>query len=279
MKYANPIIPEGINVSGENPLKELALLGGGVLLAIGAVVFALSLIAGSFARLIPFEFELELVQDFPAPETKSAAVEKYLQTLADRLAAAQGLDDDMPVTVHYMDDATINAFATFGGRMFLHRGLLERIPNENSLAMVISHEIAHIKHRHPIMSLGRGVVVGLALAAIFNVSGNDLAVKVLGEAGFLTALSFSREQEQQADETALATLEQIYGHVSGAEELFRIFLDLEKGSLVRVPQFFNTHPDTTRRIQNIRAIVREAGWAADRPVTPLPLFYRKEIKG
>lgn len=275
MKYVNPKIPEGINVSNQHPLRELALLLGGILALLGSILLILSLTADLIAVRIPFKYELELIQNFPIPEGKDSDIENYMQSLADRLALAQELPDDIPITVHYVDDSTINAFATLGGHIILFRGLVENVASENALSMVISHEIAHIKHRHPIRALGRGVVVGLAMAAIFNVSGNNAAGSLLGNTGLLTALSFNRAQEIAADETALIALERVYGSVSGAETLFELLLEAEKGNFIKSPEFFSTHPDTLNRIKNIRATALKAGWATNKPLEPLPEFFSK----
>lgn len=51
--------------------------------------------------------------------------------------------------------------ATPGGHVIIYRGLLEKIPNENTLVMLLGHEIGHIKLRHPVKALGKGVVIGL----------------------------------------------------------------------------------------------------------------------
>ena len=64
--------------------------------------------------------------------------------------------------MHYDASDTVNAFATLGGHVVIYRGLLEKLPNENVVAMVVAHEIAHIKHRDPVAALGRGVAITLA---------------------------------------------------------------------------------------------------------------------
>ncbi len=65
----------------------------------------------------------------------------------------------MAVTAHYVTDDTINAFATLGGHLMVYQGLMRRMPGENALANVIGHEIGHVKLRHPVSSMGRGLVI------------------------------------------------------------------------------------------------------------------------
>lgn len=271
MHYENPKIPEGINVSSEHPLKEFAQLLIGAVLLVAILVIGLSMLAEQLVRYVPFEMEKDIAAQYPGKLPPRSAVTDYLQTLADRLAAAQGLPAEMRITVHYVDDKTVNALATLGGNVVFFRGLLEKLPNENALAMVMAHEIAHVKHRHPIIALGRGVVVGLALAAITNFSGSNLAGNVLSDAGLLTVLSFNRDQEAEADRTALATLARHYGHVSGADTFFLTMQDLPAHKKSeKIPTFMSTHPATQDRIEKLRALARQNNWALDQPTSPLP---------
>lgn len=279
MQYDNPKIPEGINVSSEHPLKEFAQLLIGAVVLVAILVAGLALLAEQLVRYVPFEMEKEIAANYPGKLPPRTAVTDYLQTLADQLAKAQDLPADMRITVHYVDDNTVNALATLGGNVVFFRGLVEKLPDENALAMVMAHEIAHIKHRHPIIALGRGVVVGLALAALTNFSGNGLAGNVLSDAGLLTVLSFNRDQEAEADRSALAALARHYGHVSGADTFFVRMQELPAHkSRENFPTFMSTHPATQDRIETLRALAQQNGWAMDRPTVPLPEAIQAQLR-
>lgn len=270
--YENRPPPEGINVSDEHPLKDFFILLGGIGAAIVVLVIALSFAAGWLARFIPFEVEKKWsrkalpVSDAIGDGTGSGtqgrgddkhhAVQLYLQDLADKLADAQGLPDGMDIRVHYVDDDTVNAFATLGGNVFMFSGLLEKLPHENALAMVMAHEIAHIKHRDPMVAAGRGLTVGLALASLAGL-GNSAAVDaVLGQVASVTVLKYNRNQETAADIAAMATLDRYYGHLSGAEVLFEVLH--EHSQSYEPPIFLSTHPVTQQRIDAIKAYRRHA---------------------
>lgn len=279
MHYENPKIPEGINVSSEHPLKEFAQLLIGAIVLVAILVVGLALLAEHLVRYVPFEMEKGIAAQYPGKLPARTAVTDYLQTLADQLAAAQDLPAEMRITVHYVDDNTVNALATLGGNVVFFRGLIEKLPNENALAMVMAHEIAHIKHRHPIIALGRGVVVGLALAALTNFSGNGLAGNVLSDAGLLTVLSFNRDQEAEADRSALAALARQYGHVSGADTFFVTMQELPAHkSRESIPTFMSTHPATQDRIETLRTLAQQNGWAMDRPTSPLPEIIQAQVR-
>lgn len=271
MKYENPQVPEGINVTPEHPLKEFAQLVIGVLVTVVALVTLLALGAEQIARRIPFATEVELAAAYRDSLPPRTVVTNYLQQLADRLAAAENLPPDMRIMVHYVDSDTVNAFATIGGNIVFFRGLLEKVPDENSLAMVMAHEIAHVRERHPIMSLGRGVVIGLALSTLANLSGNHVAAGALNEAGLLTVLRFSRAQEEESDRIALEALARVYGNATGADTFFNLMLDLPNRELAeKTPAFLTTHPATRERITEIRRLAQQHGWAVDAPTLPLP---------
>jgi predicted Zn-dependent protease len=274
LEYDNPEIPEGINVSREHHLKEFAVLVGGALALILVVVLILGWLAEAIATRIPFSYEQEIAgdiaSDVPANPAR-AAIERELQTLVDGLTGHMQLPSEMRIRVHYIDDAdTVNAFATLGGHVLMFRGLLKQMPDENALAMVLAHEIAHVQHRDPIVSLGRGVVMGLALAAIAGVSGNDLTNSVFGSAGTLTALSFTRNQERAADTRAVAAVAAHYGHVNGAAAVFDLFTRLEAEHPLKPPEFMASHPNSSGRRENIAEQANIHGWPTSGALTPLP---------
>ena len=272
MEYSNPEIPEGINSSKAHPLKEFLWLTSGVLASIFVLILALVVFVDVLTSYIPFSMEKEI----PFPEIEAGSEQgplpEYLQSLADRIVESQDLPDEMKITIHYLDDETVNAFATLGGHVFFFRGLLEKLPNENALTMLMAHEIAHVKHRHPIKSLGRGLVAGLALSVISTTAGDAIIGNFLGEAGYLTILKYSREMELEADETAIKAVNSIYGHLGGADDLFKI-LKAEAGSL-EPPEFFSTHPLTDDRIAEIDSYVDAS--QKDK-TTPLPDKFQEWI--
>lgn len=89
-------------------------------------------------------------------------------------------------------------------------------------------------------------------------------------------LSFSRSQEEQADATALATLDRAYGHVGGADSFFRLMLR-QAGSR-EPPRFLSSHPLTSQRIDALGALAAQRGWRTEGEITPIPAAVRAEIE-
>ena len=270
MEYSNPEIPEGINYSQTHPLKEFVILTAGVLGLLLLIFAGLAFFADKFAHHIPFAMEKDIDTFAITDSGSNTAISAYLQQLADRIAQTQDLEEGMTIKVHYVDSDVVNAYATLGGNVIMFRGLLAKMSHENALAMVLAHEIAHVKHRHPIRSLGKGIVIGLAISLIDSSMGDAIIGQVVGTTGMVTVLKYSREHESEADDTALASLMQIYGHVHGAEELFHYIQEQHKNDIDFQPEFLTTHPGVERRIAKIQAMAATQNKLS---MQPLPMEF------
>lgn len=257
MDYSNPEIPEGINYSKSHPLKEFVILTAGVLGGLLIVVMLLGVFADHFAQYIPFDVEKNFHILVPAKDDGPPVLKTYLEGLSKRIAAAEALPPGMDIHVHYVDSDIVNAYATLGGHIVLYRGLLEKLQHENALVMVMAHEIAHVKYRHVIRSMGSGLVVGITLSMLDNALGNAVVSNMIGQTGQVGMLKFSRVHEQEADNAALDCLRRMYGHVEGAEELFVAIKQVARPGFT--PVFLRTHPDLDARIQHIRDIQQRRG--------------------
>ncbi len=271
MDYSNPEIPEGINTSKQHPLKDFFILTGGVLGGIALCAFLLSLFVEHLAVYIPFSVEQQIMQniDIRDDENSNPEMQNYLDELSSNLLPYIDLPKDITINIHYIDEPIENAYATLAGHISIYRGLIELLPNENALAMVIAHEIAHIKQRDPVVALGRGIVVGLFLTAIAGTSTDRFVSSVITGTGTITVLDFNRNQERRADEIALKALAAYYGHVNDADTLFKEFLKTEKNINIHTPEFFSTHPLSEDRITNLHDTALMNGWALDGKTTEL----------
>ncbi len=277
MSYENPNQPEGINVSDEHPLKDFFAMLSALLLIVVLVVLVLSALAQWLASYVPFSAEVQVAQALQSQLPDSAeSLEpgdrerlRFLQELGARLSTQMGLPDDVSVTVHYSDDSTINAFATLGGHVLMYKGLVDRLPSENALAMVLAHEIAHVKLRHPIVAMSRGLTVGIALGSIFGLTDNAGVAQLVQWLGLTSSASFSRAQERAADEEAAKAVIALYGHLEGATALFEVLAEQAADeSALQVPEFVSTHPDLAARIARLEEIAAEFGVSGS--VTALP---------
>lgn len=249
-------------------IKWLTIFFVSLLLLLGTFVY----FADRLVVHLPFSAEKNFVRPyeqlakhlFTRPATaQEQQIQDYLQGLSEQLAADMALPADFELQVHYLKSDTVNAFATLGGHIFVFRGLLEAMPDENSLAMVLAHEIAHIQHRDPIVSLGRGV----ALQMLYGFVSGDYSStsEWLGVGGDMGLLYFSREQELAADKAALKALYQHYGHVAGYQDFFKLALSMEQQQASKREgaldlEWLQTHPATADRITLLQRYVAEQQW-------------------
>ena len=200
-------------------------------------------------------------------------IREYIESLGRQLVAEMDVDDSIQLQFIVIDDDQVNAFTTLGGYVFVFEGLLRQLDNENSLAMVLAHEIAHAKSRDPLLTAGRGVLMQLM---IMSVSGHGGFGPTVADAGSQATLSlYSREQEELADKLALAALQRMYGHVGGSTELFEKLG--ASGEVPEMPEILASHPDIARRIEYIRATARDQGWNPG-PVRPYPESIRAIVR-
>jgi predicted Zn-dependent protease len=180
------------------------------------------------------------------------------------------LPEDLRITVHYLDEPDINAFATLGGHVFVLRGLIARVPDENALAMVMAHEIAHAANRDVAANMGGALLLQLVLGTVTGMSQETVDGLIWGPNALLLR-QFSREAERAADRDALAAVAATYGHTAGADAFFRILLD-EIGETLpnEGPEFLSTHPLTAGRIEELGALAEARGWTPEGEATPLP---------
>ena len=268
MRFENPEIRDDINVSKEHPLKEFSQLLIGLLLIAVIVIAVLSVSVGYIAKKIPFSYEQELVGHINALRVTESPQQQQLQALADRLSTEMGLSEDMKIIVHYSDSEVVNAFATMGGHVFFFKGLIEKLSSENALAMVMAHEIAHVKHRHPIAAMGKGLTLATLAGFVAGASGSSAGEVLIGESMTLGLLKFSRDQETQSDLSAMEAVYSLYGNVQGAKELFEVFSGLSKERFNDV-EFFQSHPLTDKRWDEIRVVAEKRGWPTSGLMKPL----------
>lgn len=253
MEYTNPELPEGINTSKENPLKEFFILTLGLVAVVFAVISILILLVDNFADKIPFEMEKDLPISSFIENMETEKLPPYLEKVTQKVLSTFELPEKMQITFHYVNDDTVNAFATLGGHIILYRGLLEKLNSEDELAMVIAHEIAHVKYRHPILSVSHGIVVGIILTAVSSSSGNSIVNDIMGQTGMASIMKFSRDFEYQADKDAINSLIKLYGHPEGALGLFKVFESEFTEDLSF--EFLATHPLTKNRISETTKMI------------------------
>ncbi|HLQ37274.1 MAG TPA: M48 family metallopeptidase [Planctomycetota bacterium] len=150
----------------------------------------------------------------------------------------------------------VNAFCLPGGKVAVYSGLLPVTQNEQALAVVLGHEVAHATQRHGGKRMTQGMLTeGLitAITAGLSLSKMDdnnkaLVLGALGTgANVAVTLPFSREHETEADEVGIR-----YAIRSGYDPMEAPKLWQRMAALGSAgPEFLSTHPDPLHRAANL----------------------------
>ena len=259
----DPALPDDqVNVSRVHPLREAALLLGGLIgvIALLAVVTAFSV--DLVVPRLPPRLETKIFGGAwlaPAAESEEPDADAArLQELVERLAR-HWPENPYAFRARVWQTEQVNAFALPGGWVVVSTGLLEQTASENELAFVVGHEIGHFRNRDHLRGLGRGVAFGLVLAAL-SASGAGTAADLASLAGQLAQRSFDRDQEKGADAFGLALVAEEYGHVAGAGDFFRKAPGADGLLGENLEGYLSTHPLHGDRVEALTALVAERGW-------------------
>lgn len=260
-----------LGVIGPARERRRALLVGGVLVGVGALIAAIIFVlvpmaAEPLAARTPLYVEEQfgdnlqrqvLVMMRPCKETEAADL--AIEPLVDELAHLSETPFDVRVT--FVRTPMPNALTLPGGRVLVTSGLLETLENPDELAAVLAHELGHVHARDSMVALYRNAGLGIFLEAITG--GTGLAQQIILLGGQLAELRYSRAQEQRADAFALRlmadagydpeALARAFEAIGGrAEELRNSDLELD------APEWLLTHPNLGARIAAARAAARPA---------------------
>lgn len=183
-----------------------------------------------------------------------AAVSRVRQ-IGRRLASASD-DADFPYEFHVVESKEINAFALPGGFVYIYRGLLQLLPNDESLAFVMAHEISHVTGHHSIRQFEKSLVLNAAITGLLAGTGargfNDVALVVQE----VTGLSYTRHDEGEADTHGMQTLARAGYNPKGGVEAMEV---LERAAMDEksLPALFRSHPTNKSRIRKLGELATE----------------------
>lgn len=179
---------------------------------------------------------------------KDQEVVDAVNAVGRRLVTAAGGD---PASFHFFVVREIqpNAFAIPGGYIFVFDGLLAKLHSEEDLAGVLAHEIGHVTHNHFFKDNAKVTALTLAtIAAILLSRGSGAAASIAMAADISAELQFSRENEEEADASAIQYLRQAGYDPKGLRNFFQTLLTYESINRVEMPAYLSTHPALEERI-------------------------------
>jgi predicted Zn-dependent protease len=212
----------------------------------------------------------EVVREFGGAETGPRAA--YVAAVGHRVGAFSGIADSGSA-LHFtlLNSAVDNAFSVPGGYVYLTRQLMALMDDESELAFTLGHEVGHVAARHAQQreavenQLEWRIWPQILMGSIFGGVEAERAIGSLISAKLQT-LSFSREQEYEADTLGLRYMIAAGYDPEGAPAILQA-ISRETALEARVqgrknrklPEWAMTHPLTENRIQRINADARASG--------------------
>ena len=180
-----------------------------------------------------------------------------VKTIGERIAKVANRSD-FTWEFNLIEDKALNAFCLPGGKVVVYTGILTAARNDDQLATVISHEIAHALARHGaermssatvqqgIQTLGN-VVLAVGAPSYQNVF--NQAYGIGSQIGVM--LPYGRMQESEADEIGIYLM-----HKAGynMQEALKFWENMSEGK-TDTNEFLSTHPSSSTRIEDIKKVI------------------------
>lgn len=204
------------------------------------------------------EYAKALVRQMRAYEVlnEDPLITAYFEDMGYRLASHSDRPDK-PFTFVVLNQPVVNAFAAPGGVIALYSGLILAADDENEIAGVLAHEIAHITQLHLYRALEnqQAMTIPIALAMLGLVlvgGGSGEAIQgalMSGQAAAQqAAIHFTRQNEYEADRIGISTLSRAGYDPAGMAEFFEKMSRITRAMGEGPPEYLRTHPVSVSRI-------------------------------
>jgi predicted Zn-dependent protease len=187
------------------------------------------------------------------PVDKNATVNSYVQCVGQAITREVGRGRWEIVV---FEDKDANAFALPGNKIGVNSGLLKVAKNQDQLATVVGHEVAHVLSHHANERVSQRFAVqeGLALiSALANPrSGTGQSMMGLLGAGaqYGILMPYSRVQESEADRLGLDLMAKAGFN---PRESLNLWKNMTQAGGAQPPEFLSTHPSYSTRITDLNA--------------------------
>ncbi len=191
-----------------------------------------------------------------------------LTAYVNRVGNAVAWQSEKPETFggyHFvvLDTDEVNAMSAPGGFVYVSRGFLKVMPNEDALAAVLAHEVGHIALNHGVDAISQAnltdalMTVGKEAASSYGAGEVQLLVSAFGDSiedvfSTLIDKGYSRSQEYAADKMAAEILKKAGYAPAGLTAMLGELQRLEDNNS---GGWYSTHPSPERRLGQLEDIV------------------------
>jgi predicted Zn-dependent protease len=217
----------------------------------------------------------EAVKDHPAMVAELGGAEDgpraaYVSSVGQRVGAVSGIANPGQA-LHFtlLNSAVENAFSVPGGYVYITRQLMALMDDESELAFALGHEVGHIAadHAHIREAYAQRNPLGVFGQILGALIGPSIFSSLINTRAKLDTLSFSREQEYQADTLGLRYLIKAGYDPSGAAGVLAALsrntalqARLQGRNTRQTPEWARTHPLSENRMQRELAEARASGY-------------------
>ena len=154
--------------------------------------------------------------------------------------------------VNLIGSKQINAFCMPGGKIAFYTGILDQLKlNDDEVAMVMGHEIAHALREHARERMGKSTATNIGASLLTQLLGlGQIGQTVTNYGAQLLTLQFSRDNESEADLVGMELAARAGYDPRAGVTLWQKMSAANKGA---PPQWLSTHPSGSTRIGDIEA--------------------------
>jgi predicted Zn-dependent protease len=156
---------------------------------------------------------------------------------------------------HVIQSREINGFSLPGGHIYITTAML-KLANDNELASVLSHEVAHVVARHSLKTLKKSQEyddIAKSLGELTGVVGApELGVTLGRMVGASLLTIHTRDEEREADFLGVRAMPGAGFDPQGMITMFQKLLRIEERNSDLLGSLFSDHPDAQERIDNTR---------------------------
>ncbi|MDR2790435.1 MAG: M48 family metallopeptidase [Campylobacteraceae bacterium] len=159
---------------------------------------------------------------------------------------------------YLLEDESVNAFALPGGKVFFYTGILKFMDNDDQIAAVMGHEIAHVLAHHGAERMSQQMLSNVGAQALSSALEIPAEYESLYNTAYGLAsnlgviLPFSRKHESEADTIGVYLMYKAGYNPNEAIKFWQKMAAASKGATL---EFLSTHPSDERRIKDITAYI------------------------
>jgi len=188
-------------------------------------------------------------------------ISQYINELGGQVVAVAGIQYfDYHFFVVRSDQ--FNAFAAPAGLVFFYSGLIARMKTEDELLSVMAHEIGHVVSRHIAQRMEKGGKISAA-TMLLGIASLAIGIPALSQgllAGSMAAgqainLSYSRQDEEQADRLSFEWMRKMHRNPVAMEGMLRAMRRISRYRSDKLPRYLLTHPNPEARLNYVESLV------------------------